>query len=571
MHFLMAEDNPADAELFSEMLEIAFNGKQHIHCVDRFEKIIDALSKNTFDALILDMNLPDKSGIKNVSQLVETHPTLPIIVLTGQKDMELAVDSLHEGAQDYLPKNIVNPDLLARSLRYACERKQIEIQLREALNQAATQNSQLETIAKYDNLTGLPNRAYFNDAAKHMLNRASRSHSICSLLYFDLDNFKRVNDTYGHFIGDELLRQVAKRLSLVVRTSDILARIGGDEFVILTDMLSTPDEVYPLVKRINQSFSQPFNLEQREIISSPSIGVAYFPDAADLDELIKQADRAMYEAKRNLKSTTCFYTSQMAERFSRRQRIEREMPQGLEKGEFETWFQPIFSQAKPEIIHIEALMRWHSPTLNWVSPTEFIPVAESSPLINTITELAVSDSSELLVALEKENLKIGQVSINICAMQLSNPAFCPLLVRWLRNNKIPPEKICLEITERQIIQNAESCARHIEELRKLGVQFALDDFGSGYSSITHLLDLPIDILKLDRILIDGIDKNERNQALTAGIVEMAHRLDMEVVAEGIERREEFDFIIQLGVDFLQGYGYAKPMHGSNVIDFYKSH
>ena len=570
-HFLMAEDNPADIEFFKEMLASAVQGNYQVHCVDKFEKLEDILSNNQFEALILDMNLPDQSGIENIHRIVERYPSLPIIILTAQEDIDLALNSLHCGAQDYLTKNKVNPEILMRSLRYAKERKKIELELRDALTQAAIQNSQLETIAKYDNLTGLPNRAYFHDTANHVLERVKRSNKQCALLYVDLDNFKRVNDAFGHMFGDELLKRVAKRLSQVVRASDLLARLSGDEFVILTDILESPARVYPLVNRINDNLNEVFIIDEQEVITTPSIGVAYFPAARDIDELIRHADRAMYEAKRKLQTTTCFYTPKMAERYSRRQQIEREIPLGLEKDEFETWFQPIFFQAKPEIAHMEALMRWHSAILNWVSPGEFIPIAETSTLINSITELSIRDGAKVVRDLQEHKISIGHLAINICVMQLSNPAFCPILIRWLRNNDLSPEKICLEITERQIIQNADICATHIKNLRDFGIKFSLDDFGSGFSSITHLLDLPIDILKLDRKLIDHIDLNERNQALTAGIVEMAHRLNMQVVAEGIERTEEFEFMTDLGVDFIQGFGYAKPMHLEKVMEFFHSH
>ncbi len=566
--FLMAEDNPVDAELFIGMLEHTYQDKYEITCVDCFEKIMPFLSKERVDALILDMHLPDKSGTDNISSIVRKYPSLPIVVLTGQEDMEVAVDSLKNGAQDYLSKNNINPEILARSLRYAQERKQIEMQLKEALNDAAYRNYQLESLAKYDMLTQLPNRAYFNDIARHVLRRANRTKKKCALLYFDLDGFKKINDTYGHAFGDELLKQVTKRLSGVVRESDFLARIGGDEFVVITDLLESKEEMYPVIKRIVKAFEKTLLINGYEIFSSPSIGIAYYPDAKDLDQLIKHADCAMYEAKNKFESQVCFYTNQMAAHFSRTQEIEENITVGIENKEFDVWFQPVISAESTERISVEALLRWDSTKLGRVGPDEFIPVAELTPAINQLTHLVIQHCGLFFHSMKNKQTKIDRMAVNISALQLSNANFGNILLAWFKESALPPENMCVEITESQIVQNAKICAEQISALRDAGVHIALDDFGTGFSSITHLLDLPIDILKLDRMLIDHIDSDSRNQALTAGIVEMAHRLNMTVVAEGIERQEEQNYVLELGCDYLQGYRFSKPLPLGEVSSFY---
>jgi diguanylate cyclase (GGDEF)-like protein len=557
--YLVAEDNPADAELVTEMLNQAFDGEYSVLCVDRFEKLKSELMVGAFKALILDMNLPDQSGLANIEEISRNHPNLPIVVLTGHDDMQLAINSLKKGAQDYLSKNQVTPELLSRSLRYAQERKQIELRLKKALEDTAHRNTQLEALARHDFLTSLPNRAYFHSVAGHVLLRAKRSEQAVALLYFDLNGFKKVNDNYGHDIGDELLRQVAARLKDTVRDSDFLARLGGDEFVILTDLLAKKQEVYKLVNRLLGGFERPFTIGSHQIHCGPSIGISYFPDASSLDLLVKQADCAMYEAKSKKNVSVCFYTPQVERTYARNFEIESKMSEALEKAEFDAHFQTVHSVANPSEISVEALLRWHSPTLGNVRPADFIPLSENNPLINEMTKVVVEQCYLLKQALVEIERPLGKIAINLCAYQLSSSAFCQQLLDWLDNYDLPPEKICLELTERQIVKNSEQCAEQIKRLRDKGIQFSLDDFGAGYASITHLLELPMDYLKLDRSLISHIDQNPRNRALVAGIIETAHRLNMKVIAEGIEREQEHRVALSLSCDYLQGYYFSRPL------------
>ena len=568
--FLMAEDDPVDAEVFSSMLNKAFGGSYSVVCVDRFEKICDALSQGSFQALILDMDLPDRSGVDNVHQIGEKYPALPIVVLTGNEDLDLAIDSLQSGAQDYLSKNNVTPEMLARSVHYAKERKQVEQKLKSALDDAAYKNTQLESQAKHDPLTGLANRSYFQDIATRVLMRADRKNLRAALLYFDLNEFKKVNDTYGHLAGDELLRQVSQRTKEVVRDSDFLARIGGDEFVVITDTLANKQEAYPLVTRILNQFDQAFNVGIHEIVVSCSVGVAFYPEADSLDLLIKQADFAMYEAKSSPHTSLCFYSEKIAEQYARTQKIETLLSRAIEKEEMSAVFQPVISTKNASEIHVEALVRWHSESIGTVRPDEFIAIAESTPAINGITQVVTKESQALASAIQNSGLTLDKISINISASQLASKHFCKLFFQWLDDRLLKPENICLELTERQIIQSINTCKEQFEYLRKKGIKISLDDFGSGFSSVTHLLDLPFDTLKLDRILINFIDQNPRNQALVAGIVEMAHRLDMDVVAEGIEREEELRFATELGCDYLQGYFISKPLQLNETALFYGS-
>ncbi len=566
--FLIAEDNPADEELVKVMLADAFGNQFSAQCVDRFEEISNALFEDHFDALILDMNLPDSSGVNNVSTLSQRFPDLPIVVLTGNDDNEVAIEALKQGAQDYLCKNQVTADSLARSLRYAKERKNIEQQLKDALDNVEQRNAQLEALVKHDHLTQLPNRSYFQDAAERILHRARRQQQKVALLYFDLNQFKKINDTYGHLVGDNLLQQVSERLSSVVRNTDFLARLSGDEFIVITDMLNNRKEIYSLVDRMLTAFERSFTIEGNRISTHPSIGVSFYPEADTLDNLIKQADCAMYEAKSSRSTSVCFYTEQLASHYERSHRIESEMSRALKLREFDTWYQPIICANDPSYVGVEALIRWQSSALGKVSPDEFICIAEGSPIIDDLTETVIAQCAHFYQNLIKKNTVVHKIAINVSAKQMCSGNFSERLLEWLNHHHLPLQTVTVELTERQVVENAQECRKQIIALRDLGIRVALDDFGSGYSSITHLLDLPLDTLKLDRMLIDKIDSNKRNQALVAGIVEMAHRLSMSVVAEGIERKEEYDLVSQMGCDYLQGYFIARPLFLEDAQAFF---
>jgi diguanylate cyclase (GGDEF)-like protein len=562
--YLMAEDNPADAALFTEMLEQVLGADYSVVCVDSFASIQQALSFGTFEALILDMNLPDRSGVDNVTHLGSRFPDLPIVVLTGNDDLDMAVESLQRGAQDYLSKNHVTPEILKRSLRYARERKQIDLRLRQAPADSDQKNVQLQQLAQHDYLTKLPNRAYFEISAARMLSRAARLKKQVALLYIDLNGFKAINDSFGHAVGDQLLIQTAERLNARIRQGDLVARLGGDEFVVMTDLLDSKQEVYGLVNRVVEAFDAAFNLDKSEVSCAPSVGVAFYPEAISLTLLMKQADRAMYEAKVNRHVPVCFFTRQLEQTYNRNLLVETHVVKALAAGEFTVVFQ-VVGGFRDTGIHAEALLRWNSSELGIVSPNEFIPVVEGGPLMNELTHLVFQRTADFIQALQRDGHDVGRININLSASQLASRPFIQRLLGWLEELHIAPDMICLELTEREMVRNTQLCNQQLAQLRALDIGIALDDFGTGYSSIKSLIDMPIDYLKLDRILVDNIDNNLRIQALTVGVIEMAHRLGIQVVAEGVERREELETIRRLGCDYWQGYLLAMPARIEDVL------
>jgi len=573
-NILLVEDSPLDQALVEAMLEQAFSVNYELHCVTHFSDIAHSLETNKhFNMLILDMNLPDRSGVGNVTELSDRYPNLPIIVLTGDRNSETALQTLKNGAQDFLNKNDVTPEALSRSLRYAQQRKNIEQQLTFALGELERRNKELELLAQRDALTGLPNRGFFQELATIRLHEAEVSDSVVGLLFIDLNGFKKVNDTYGHNAGDQLLMVVADRLKSQVRENDFAARLGGDEFVILTEQLDSRKSIQPIIKRLMNAFSSPCQLDEHSVHITPSVGVAFFPDAHSLEELLQQADMAMYQAKASTKSSIYIYNKALESKFERNSQIGNQLKNALRKDELSVSFQPVSAVASPHTIYMESLIRWNSPELGIVRPDEFIDVAEKTPVINDITQQVIRYSANTVKQLKDNNLDhlLEKIAINICASQLDDENFYARFISWAQSANMPLDKVCIEITERQLIEKTQLCKLHFSKLKKMGVSIALDDFGTGYSSLTHLVELDIDILKIDRKLISNIDTNPDNAALVSGITEMAHRLGLIVIAEGIERLEEYKLLAGINCDFLQGFFIEKPLTHDAVIDFYQSY
>ncbi len=566
-NFLIAEDNPIDIEVVKSLLHEAYSGQ---FCLDSAGSLCDTkrmLAAKSYDALILDMNLSGHHCDVGIIEIIESYPEIPIVILTGETDPVVAIESLKVGAQDFLTKNSITPQVLARSLRYAQERKKIELALRNSVASIADRNAQLNSLAHTDHLTQLANRAHFETALEELVYKAQRSKLRFALLYIDLKNFKKVNDNFGHSIGDELLVQVANRLRKTVRSSDFLARVGGDEFVIFTDFLQSSTEIHKLLDRLTKVFEPVFLIESKEILAHPSIGVAFYPEAENVEILLKQADYAMYEGKelQGDNISVCFYTKEMENKYDRQLQLEAQLATAIEENEFSAHFQKVTSLKTDQALVFEALIRWDSKVLGSVSPAEFIPIFENSPVIDQLTKIVISQAKSLIVELSKHDKCVESIKINVAASQLCRSNFSEFFLDLLHQQDIQAETICIELTESQMVKNTQACWLQIERLRNAGIKVALDDFGTGFSSLQHLLEFSVDYLKLDISIIRDINKKSRNQALVAGIIEMGHRLDMQIVAEGVETQQEFDCCEQLQCDMIQGYFLHKPQPITEIV------
>lgn len=424
--------------------------------------------------------------------------------------------------------------------------------------------NQLRYLANYDQLTGLPNRALFQEHLNHALQLAQRFHERTALLFLDLDGFKIINDTMGHGVGDQLLQSVAQRLTKVLRGTDNFARLGGDEFAVILERIHTAESIIPTLERVLDSLTVPFELNEQKMVTSISIGIAIYPEDGDsATSLLKHADIAMYEAKRNGKNNYCFYTIQMNQLLVERLDMERQIEIALQEQQFEAFFQPRVGVADNQVKGFEALIRWRHPENGIISPAEFIPIAEETGQILAVGKWILEEACRQASEWKKQGWK-GCISVNLAALQFQQSDLVTTIEKVLLESELPAEFLELEITEGTLIQNTEHTRSVILRLKKLGLRIALDDFGTGYSSLSYLQQLPIDILKIDRSFITQVILSKKSAQLSRAIINMAHSLELQVVAEGIEEQSQLQFLKEANCEEYQGYLYGKPVPANEI-------
>ena len=427
-------------------------------------------------------------------------------------------------------------------------------------DQVRTQD-RLFHLAYHNPLTELPNRALFRDRLVSAITRSQRSGQMVALMFLDLDHFKNVNDTLGHAAGDLLLKQVAHRLLECVRESDTVAHIGGDEFAIILDDIASDGAAISVAEKIRELFNQNFGLDHRQVFVGMSIGIALYPlDDTDIDDLIKDADTALYHAKAQGRHRYEFYTPELTRRITERVTIEADLRQGLEEGQFEVRYQPVVDLSSGAIQSTEALLRWRHPTRGLVYPEEFIGILEDSGLIVPVTRWLLADACLANRSLRRETGRDISLAINFSARSfLGHQEALEPVLEMIGKGLIKPDHLVIEITESVLLENTGTVLPTLRHLRELGVRIAIDDFGTGYSSLTYLRQFPIDIVKIDREFIRHLPDSADDRALVTGIIAIAHGLGIKVVAEGVETREQRDYLRALGCDSVQGFLFSRAV------------
>jgi diguanylate cyclase (GGDEF)-like protein len=434
-----------------------------------------------------------------------------------------------------------------------------ERQMRNALEHAA---DELSHVALHDSLTKLPNRSLFIDRTTHALASARRTGTWTAVLFLDLDDFKRVNDVFGHSVGDTLLREIAIRLSGVIRPSDTVARFGGDEFTILCPGLGTEEDAVQVAQRIIAALGRPFRAGARQLRAGASVGIAFAPaGGSDADALVHDADTAMYRAKERGRGGYEVFDEAVRERVMARLRIEKALRHALDDGELRLAYQPVFALDPQRVLGFEALLRWNSRELGLVGPDEFIPIAEQSGLMQRIGTWVLHEACREIAALRlaRPDLDLG-VAVNLSARQLHDPDLPQIVVEALHEHGLPGAALALEIREADLTEDAEGVGDSLDELRKLGVRLMLDDFGTGFSSLSYLKRFPVDTLKIDQSFIAGLGRDDGDRAIVAAIMAVAEALELRVIAEGVETAEQATELIALGCDVAQGFRYAEPTY-----------
>ncbi|MEO4046744.1 EAL domain-containing protein [Pseudomonas sp. CAU 1711] len=452
--------------------------------------------------------------------------------------------------------------LLANDLRRTL------LRLQEEILRVKDSEANFTHLAQHDALTNLPNRLLVRDRMEQAIGHARRDGKQVALLFLDLDNFKTINDSLGHAVGDELLQGVARRLREVVRDIDTVSRQGGDEFLLVLADVEDLGAVSALASRLQQHLAEPFRLKGMQIVSSSSIGISLFPgDGEDFDTLLKHADTAMYQAKSAGRNTYCFFDARMNADIRERLALEQDLRQALVRGEFMLHYQPIVDLHTGRLLAAEALLRWRHPQRGLVGPDLFIRVAEQSGLIAEIGEWVLDEACRQAMLWQAAGLPRLVLSVNLSAVQFRRGDLQSLVAAALDRYGLPPSYLELELTESILLQDSPAFIEQLRRLKALGVRLAIDDFGTGYSNLSYLQRFQVDKLKIDQSFVRRLNDNPQDQAIVTAIVQMAHSLGLQTVAEGIEDEAIHRRLAELGCELGQGFLFARPLTAADFSLF----
>ena len=668
---------PADAKVIQAALADVRYGPFDVESVRQLSDAYERLGKEGIGAVLVDLFLPDSQGIETFNKLLLAAPHVPILVLSGPGDEDIAMQALQRGAQDYLLKGELTSHSLSRALRNMIERKAVEEALfiekeraqvtlnsigdavlstdisgnvtylnlaaesltgwsreeasrrpvaevfqiidgatrqpaRNPMELAVQQNKtvgltancilirrdglecaiedsaapihdrrgqvtgavivfhdvtaaramslRMSHLAQHDCLTDLPNRLLLNDRLTRAIASARRNGNRLAVLFLDLDRFKDINDSLGHAIGDKLLQSVTERLVARVRGSDTVSRQGGDEFVVLLSKLEHPEDAAVCAKKMLTALTAPHRIAQHDVHVTVSIGVSTYPeDGQDAETLVKSADTAMYQAKKNGRNNYEFFRQDMNIRAVERQSLEGSLSRALERHEFVLHYQPKINLEKGAITGAEALIRWLHLDRGLIPPAQFVPIAEDTGLLLPIGRWVLHEACRQARAWLDAGLRPVPVAVNISAVEFRDKGFLEGVRAILKDTRLEPRYLELELTESVLMQHAESAASVLQALKAMGVQLAVDDFGTGYSSLSYLRRFPIDTLKVDQSFVRQITADADDAIIARAVISMGKSLKLRVVAEGVETREQLAFLQGQRCDEGQGYYFSRPV------------
>ncbi|MCG8090754.1 MAG: EAL domain-containing protein [Candidatus Thiodiazotropha endolucinida] len=526
---------------------------------------------------VVDLSL-DTQSAEDITQLTQTAKRLSVSILV------MAVMGLMMLVLAYLfiKRNLLQPiadtahalkmeasgslDVAKHPSSNLRETRDLVDAFSEMRRQVHNRQNHLDHMAHHDALTQLPNRILFRDRLTHALEIALRGELMVGLMFLDLDRFKQVNDSLGHLVGDELLKVIAERLTSLMRSSDTVARLSGDEFAILIEGINSREDLEPLAVKILNAIKQPINIADNELRVSASIGIAVAPhDDISVEHLLRDADTAMYEAKRQGRSAYRFFSGEMTKRASDSLMLENEIRQAVESEQFIYHFQPIVETRTGRLFCFEALLRWDHPERGLLDPEVFLDVLDETGLINTLFEPMLAHAIAFQQQQSKERKETVAVSINLSARLLNDPAFCRGLLESLVSGEVPLGSLILEITEDTLTQELAEADVFLQQAKALGARIALDDFGTGQASLSHLRQFPFDILKIDRDFVKNVNVDNYDASLVIAMIQLAHAFQIDVVAEGVESQAQLAFLQQQGCDYIQGYLIGIPQHAEEPL------
>ena len=419
--------------------------------------------------------------------------------------------------------------------------------------------------ANHDTLTNLPNRTLFKDRLTQTVISSSRNKEQFALFFIDLDQFKKINDTLGHHIGDKVLIEAANRLQGALRAEDTLARLGGDEFTIILKDIKNLQSASTVAQKIIETIKEPLTIDGHTLFISSSIGISLYPtDSQNEEDLIKYADTAMYKAKDEGRDNFQYYSADMTARAFERVRMERDLRIAIREEQFIVYFQPQVNALNGKITGMEALVRWQFPEIGLVPPGKFIPIAEESGLIIEIDRIVMRKAMQQFAIWYQDGLNPGILSLNLAMKQLAEDDFIQTLQEGMHSIGFQPAWLELEVTESQVMNNPDASIKKLKQISDIGIELAIDDFGTGYSSLAYLKKFPLDKLKIDQSFVRDIPEDEDDVAITKAIIALAKSLNLKLIAEGVETQEQRDFLVENGCSSIQGYFYYRPMPAEEI-------
>lgn len=555
IRILLVDDDIAQHSQFVRLIE-GLAGVQHqLHWCSNFSDALPSFQTGAYDVIFLDASKDHLMSRRLLSAALSQGCTTPIVMLCNPQRPELKNKVLAAGAMDALFKGDIDAEILERVIRYATMQN---IQTRRSSGESPP--------VCFDPLTGLPNRQLFMDRLAQAVSRAERDSGHLALFCFDLDGFKKVNDSFGHDAGDQLIEMIAERLHKCVDKTDTVARIGGDEFAVIVDAIEHKADLANIAQKLTDVMASPFVLGGHKVIVSSSLGIAVYPEAGEgSDALLKNADLAKQKAKTMEGCAYRFYNDQInVEAMSQLYR-EADLRRGLRRHEFELYYQPRIALSTGTIIGMEALIRWRHPVRGLVMPDDFIPLAEETGLISPIGYWVVRQACADIKAMDEMGLQSLDVAVNLSFRQFQDEKFLEHTTEIIFSSGIDPKRLEFELTETAIMVNADETHRCMRSLNQLGPTFSLDDFGTGYSSFAHIQRLPINSLKVDRCFIKNVTDNSEDAMIVKAMINLAHSLNMTVVAEGAETAAQMTFLRNHHCDQVQGFYFSPAVTFEDMI------
>ena len=549
---VLADDDPSIRLMIRHVLES--EDYDIVEAADGIEAI-KAVDKHHPALVLLDAVMPGIDGFTTCKQIKDKgHTDVPVMMITGLDDAASVERAYEVGAIDFITKPI----------KWAVLKHRVR-----SVVTAVVAERKVELLAYRDTLTNLPNRLLFADRLEHSIDRAARHRESLALLLVDMDDFKLVNDSFGHEAGDKLIKAVGDLLARSLRRADTVARLGGDEFAVIVEGIDGTDDAISIADNLSTILEHNVRLDDQETFTGASIGIAIYPeDGEDARTLLKNADTAMFRAKENGRHCFQFYKPEMSVNAMERLELENSMRKALDEDQFVIHYQPTIDIHKNEIVGVEALLRWEHPDKGIIVPNDFVPLAEDCGLIVPIGDWMIRTAGKQLKAWNDEGLENQNISINISPRQFKDADLVALFKEVIHENEIEASNFTIEITESTLIDNVGEVEQVLNTLSRMGITIALDDFGTGFASLAYLKDFPVEIVKIDRMFVEGTPDSKEDTAIVEAIAGLTRGLRLRLLAEGIENDRQLQMLKGLGCQLGQGFYWSKALPADQYSQFF---